>query len=461
MTSGGWDKGYRLKAIVATDDTKKETEITKCIMGAELSGISPRTDEHGNRNYVPQFFTMPESDVSVSAWFILPINVKANEPVYNGAAQELVSEGEDVKGAVLYALQDDKGEFPSDDSFTGKIPSAKDAGTYKVYYKPAGIDSIYPVSVDITIAGKSVTVKANDIKKTVGEKDPEFSATVTGMVNGEKKSLISYSIAREEGEKAGTYRIVPKGEKEQGNYIVSYEEGVMIISEKKPSPKPDDPVNPDNPTNPDDPTNPDNPTPIPTPTPAFKTLSGNAIEAMNKGFAAPGDTTVLTGSGKNYKLEVNSDCQITVVKGNKFFVSDIDGQAEGDYNKELSINKKGKVSAKKPSGNFHFWFNHKKTGNKVTVSINIIEPSIDGEKKLKAETKAGEIFDFATTIPLNAEFGTIKNKGVSDGLSCSGIEAIGEDGKLHIKGTALKKGKVTIPFTVYGKRFKAVIQIKP
>ena len=96
------------------------------------------------------------------------------------------------------------------------------------------------------------------------------------------------------------------------------------------------------------------------------------------------------------------------------------------------------------------------TRKTITVSINAIDPG----KKLKVETKAGETFDFATAIPLNAEFGPVKNKGAADGLIYSGEEAIGEDGKLHIRGTAVKKGKVTIPFTVYGKKFKAVIKVK-
>ena len=194
---------------------------------------------------------------------------------------------------------------------------------------------------------------------------------------------------------------------------------------------------------------------------APKTPGENAIEAMNKGYMAPGDTTKLKENGKKYELDISSDCQLSVVKGNKFFISNMDGTAEGDYNKELSISKKGKVSAKKPAENLHFWFNHKETGKRVTVSINIIEPSIDAGNKLKAETKTGETFDFVTTIPLNAEFDTVRNKGAADGLIYSGVEAIGKDGKLHIKGTALKKGKITIPFTVYGKKFKAVIKVKP
>ena len=197
------------------------------------------------------------------------------------------------------------------------------------------------------------------------------------------------------------------------------------------------------------------------PAPAPKTLSGNAIEAMKKGFMAPGDTTVLTKTGKKYYLDTKSDCRITVVKGNKFFIKDIEGKAEFDkqFKKLLSINKKGKVTAKKPAEELRFGFNRKETANKLAVSINIIEPAIIDGKKLKGQAKAGESFDFATTIPLKAEFGKVKNKGVAENLTYEGEAAIGIDGKLHIKGTALKKGKVTIPFKVYGKKFKAVIKV--
>ena len=186
-----------------------------------------------------------------------------------------------------------------------------------------------------------------------------------------------------------------------------------------------------------------------------------AIEAHKKCFMSSGDTVKLDSEGKKYILETISNCQLTVVKGNKLFIKDVDGQAmyEKKNKNKLSINKKGKVTAKKAADNILFQFKHKKTEKMIAVSINIIEPAIEGGKKLKAKAKAGEAFDFSTTIPLNSDFKTVKNDGVAENLTYEGEAAIGEDGKLHIKGTALKKGKVTIPFTVYGKKFKAIIQV--
>ena len=249
-----------------------------------------------------------------------------------------------------------------------------------------------------------------------------------------------------DGYKAGKWDKEPKADTAitgDVTYTYSYEKK----SEDDPNNDPDDPND-----------DPDHPKPVPAP----KTPSENAIEAMNKGFMASGDTTTLKKDGKKYILDITSDCQLTVVKGSKFFIKDINGKAEVDkkYKKLLSINKKGKVSAKKPADDLHFSFNRKDIEKKIAVSINIIEPSIEGGKKLSAKTKAGEAFDFATSIPFIAEFGKVKNKGVAENLIYEGEAAIGKDGKLHIKGTALKKGKVTIPFTVYGKKYKAIITVK-
>lgn len=53
-----------------------------------------------------------------------------------------------------------------------------------------------------------------------------------------------------------------------------------------------------------------------------------------------------------------------------------------------------------------------------------------------------------------------KNEGVAEGLVYQGIEAIGDDGKLHIRGTAVKKGRILIPFKVNGTKFKLIIKVK-
>ena len=75
-----------------------------------------------------------------------------------------------------------------------------------------------------------VTVTADDKSKTYGGTDPALTATVTGLVNGEGESVLTYAVTRDAGEDAGTYAITASGDAEQGNYTVSYEPGVFTIA---------------------------------------------------------------------------------------------------------------------------------------------------------------------------------------------------------------------------------------
>lgn len=89
---------------------------------------------------------------------------------------------------------------------------------------------------NLTINRAKVTVTAEDKSKYVGEKEPDFTAKVVGLVNDENESLIDYTITRDPGEKAGTYKIIPVGAKEQGNYEVAFKNGTLTIKSR--------PVNP-------------------------------------------------------------------------------------------------------------------------------------------------------------------------------------------------------------------------
>lgn len=71
---------------------------------------------------------------------------------------------------------------------------------------------------------------------------------VSGFVNNESESLISYSLTRKAGEAKDTYAITPSGAESQDNYSVTYESGALAINATE--------INPDTP-DPNDPTNPD------------------------------------------------------------------------------------------------------------------------------------------------------------------------------------------------------------
>lgn len=90
-----------------------------------------------------------------------------------------------------------------------------------------------------TITRAPVTVTADDKTKGYGDSEPEWTATVTGMMNNEDPSLIVYTVSRESGNENGTYEIIPSGDAEQGNYTVTYVNGTLTISAIKPLNKDD------------------------------------------------------------------------------------------------------------------------------------------------------------------------------------------------------------------------------
>ena len=94
---------------------------------------------------------------------------------------------------------------------------------------------IWNASQTFTINPALVTVTADDTTKEYGTDDPAWTATVTGMQNGESATdLIHYTISRtESGEDVGgTYAITPTGDAAQGNYSVSYVAGTLTIEPK-------------------------------------------------------------------------------------------------------------------------------------------------------------------------------------------------------------------------------------
>lgn len=79
----------------------------------------------------------------------------------------------------------------------------------------------------LTINYRKVTVTPVNDSKVYGEDDPELTATVSpAVIEGDS---LSYSLARTEGEDAGEYDIFATGLEYQGNYKVTYENGIFTI----------------------------------------------------------------------------------------------------------------------------------------------------------------------------------------------------------------------------------------
>lgn len=135
--------------------------------------------------------------------------------VYNGSLQEGVLQGDG------YTL-------------SGQA-SAVNAGDYTVYAtpkpgyqwrgEPDGANETK--SFTWSIAKKSALIAPNDASKTYGEKDPELTASVAGVVDGER---LDYSVEREKGEDVGLY-FISIVEGDNPNYKLVTTHAVFTINE--------------------------------------------------------------------------------------------------------------------------------------------------------------------------------------------------------------------------------------
>ena len=82
----------------------------------------------------------------------------------------------------------------------------------------------------ITINPKAVTVTAPTTGKAYGDPEPTLTPVIDGLVDGEPEALIDYTISRAAGEEPGQYDITVTGAKDQGNYTVTYRNGVFTIT---------------------------------------------------------------------------------------------------------------------------------------------------------------------------------------------------------------------------------------
>ena len=84
------------------------------------------------------------------------------------------------------------------------------AGEYTATARVIQTNSNYTVTVDeatLTILPKHVIVTIDSAEKLEGDKDPEFTYKLTDMLGRRLGVKLDVKLAREEGEKAGTYRI--------------------------------------------------------------------------------------------------------------------------------------------------------------------------------------------------------------------------------------------------------------
>ncbi len=120
------------------------------------------------------------------------------------------------------------GDTEADVNFSISREKGEDVGTYAI--TAAAESENYNITIDnnvLTITKKAVTVTADNKSKVYGEADPELSATVEGLVEGDE---LNVSLVRAEGENVGTYAITAYAE--DANYDITFVAGVLTITKK-------------------------------------------------------------------------------------------------------------------------------------------------------------------------------------------------------------------------------------
>lgn len=139
---------------------------------------------------------------------------------YDGQAHTITVTVPD--GATITYSETENGKY------SATAPTQTNFGTKTVYWKveKSGYTTVNG-SNTIAITKKAVTITIDAQSKSIGDADPEFTATVTGLVNNNDLGTITYT--RKPGETAGTYEI-RASYTENANYDVTVVTNYLTIS---------------------------------------------------------------------------------------------------------------------------------------------------------------------------------------------------------------------------------------
>ena len=161
---------------------------------------------------------------------------------YNGKMQTLVTGGSSTTGEIQYRL----GESGT---YGTTLPQAKDAGSYKVYYKVIGDSNHKDVEekfVTVEIKAAELAVTAKDKNAYIGGKTPDLSKpelnkdyTVDGLIGKDhltKEPILAYDPATPDMTKIGeAAKITANGADAGSNYSITYVAGKLTLSRRSSS----------------------------------------------------------------------------------------------------------------------------------------------------------------------------------------------------------------------------------
>lgn len=223
------DATYDGTAKVSADVTLPEGATITYTYGEQTSNTIPSFTDVGS--YTVSYTISAGSnynDVTDTYTFVikegtLTVTGTDYNNAYDGNAHTITVSAPD--GAAITYSETENG------AYSATAPTLTNVGGKTVYWKveKAGYTTVAG-SNTITITAKAVTITVDDNEKTLGDKDPAFTGTVTGLVDNNDLGTITYT--RADGETAGEYAITANYTA-NANYDVTVEEGTLTI--KNPS----------------------------------------------------------------------------------------------------------------------------------------------------------------------------------------------------------------------------------
>ena len=173
-------------------------------------------------------FTFEPGDLTITNANTLVMLTNGYSGVYDGEAHSLSRVEVNVTEGTTIEYSVDGGVTWQSDP-----PAITNVGTMNVVVRATNPNYDPVVStVSLTVTPKTVTIHADDATKKQGEDDPEFTATVTGLLD---ETELIYSVTRPNkgtDEKQGVYEnaLVAMGVEYQGNYHLVFESGRFTIT---------------------------------------------------------------------------------------------------------------------------------------------------------------------------------------------------------------------------------------
>lgn len=161
--------------------------------------------------------------------------VDADEVMISVRDYEKVFDRQELKPTAVCSDPEAWVEYSTDggENWSGDIPGQTNAGETQVLVRAVKDESVlaenaYTLKIDYA----PLTVKVLNNTAFAGGEIPEYSAIVLGLTYDKKDDdLIQYTLDANPGTKPGEYEVTAEGEEIQGNYRVSYENGLLYLTE--------------------------------------------------------------------------------------------------------------------------------------------------------------------------------------------------------------------------------------